>query len=143
MIAMPYRILLLAALGTACWGHGYVSGISRESDRRDAEAFQQAESAQAAFNRALDNGRRHAEAVIEWRRKARIYYRKWQERMNDVTDDQLAQCVPNPQPAVSYACLLGPDWVWLYNDAWFPDGNGSGAGGAAGVSIRAGSAADR
>lgn len=142
MIGWPYRILIVAVLAAASWGHGYVSGLDRESDRRDAEALKQYQAGQAAFNLALESGRRHAEAVIEWQRRARIYYRKWQERMDDVTDDQLAQCVSRPQPTASYACLLGPDWVGLYNDAWFPDGSAD-TGGTAGVSIGAGGAENR
>lgn len=40
MIPMPYRILAMVLLLLASLGAGYVYGISRESDRRDAQDLQ-------------------------------------------------------------------------------------------------------
>lgn len=40
MIPMPYRILAMVLLLLAGLGAGYVEGISRESDRRDAQDLQ-------------------------------------------------------------------------------------------------------
>lgn len=36
LIPWPYRWLILAALAAALWGHGYTTGLTHESNRRDA-----------------------------------------------------------------------------------------------------------
>lgn len=41
LIPTPYRILALLLLALACGGFGYVQGVSRESDRRDAAELKQ------------------------------------------------------------------------------------------------------
>lgn len=141
----PYRILAVVLLAAAVWGHGYTQGLARESDRRDAVALKAEQKAQEDFMRALETGSKHAAASIEWRRKARIYYQKWQERLNDAPDTQLSECVPPPAatPAAAPVCLLSADWVGLYNDAWFPDRLPADTGGAADLSVGSGPATPR
>ena len=118
-IPAPYRILALVLLLLAGIAFGYVQGISRESDRRDAQDVQQERADRAAFMGVLANGKRHADNAIEWQRKSRIYYINWQERLNHEKDANLAHCEP-AQGGVS-AALLSGTWVGLYNAAWLPD----------------------
>lgn len=118
IISTPYRILALVLLVLACIGFGYVQGLSRESDRRDAQDLQQERIDHQAFMDALANGKRHAANVIAWQRKAQTYYLNWQERLSHEKDANLAQCEP-AQAGVSTVLLSGT-WVGLYNAAWLP-----------------------
>ncbi len=146
VIPIPYRILALVLLIGACIGFGYVQGISRESDRRDAQELVKEREASKAFQRALLNGKQRASNVIAWQNKARIYYRNWQERLNHENDTQLAQCQqtqPVQQASVSTVLLTGT-WVGMYNSAWLPELDGQGdTGGAAYQIFQAGSVTPR
>ena len=127
-IPIAYRILAVAILCAVVWGHGYTKGLARESDRRDAVELKAEKKSQDDFHRALVTGRNHAKAAIEWRRKARNYYHKWQEKLDDTPDQQLSECAPtlastsSAAPTPAGVCMLSADWVGLYNDALFPDG---------------------
>jgi hypothetical protein len=144
-IPMAYRILAVLILCAAVWGHGYTKGLARESDRRDAVELQAEKKAHEDFMRALSNGRSYAKAAIEWRQKARNYYQKWQEKLNDTPDPQLSECIPVPSstPTAAHMCMLSADWVGLYNDAWFPDGMPRNTGGAVDLSVGTGPATPR
>lgn len=147
IISMPYRILALVLLLLAGVGFGYVQGLSRESDRRDAQALTKEREDGKAFQRALASGKQHAANVIAWRGKARIYYRNWQERLNHEKDTNLAQCEAQPgQPAQAgvHVMRLSPAWVGLYNTAWLPELDQQGdPGGAAYQIVAAGGATPR
>lgn len=124
LIPAPYRILAMVLLLLAGIAAGAVGGLTYESNRRDSQDLQQQREADKAFQSALASGKRHADNVIAWRGKARIYYRNWQERLNHENDTNLAQCQAQPgQPAQAgiSAVLLGPAWVGLYNAAWLPE----------------------
>lgn len=147
LIPAPYRILAIVLLALACVGFGYVQGVSRESDRRDALELKKARQDDALFLEAIDLGHRAAANAIEWKRRARIYYRNWQERLNHENDTNLAQCQAQPgQPAQAgiSAVLLGPAWVGLYNAAWRPELDaGSDTGGTAYQIVAAGGVTPR
>ncbi len=124
LIPAPYRILALVLLVLACIGFGYVQGIVRESDRREALELVKEREASKAFQRALASGKRHAGNVIAWQNKARIYYRNWQERLNHENDSQLAQCQTQPGQQAQAGIpgvLLSGTWLGLYNAAWLPE----------------------
>lgn len=124
LIPAQYRILAYVLLVLAGVAFGYVQGLSRESDRRDAQALIKEREDGKAFQRALASGKQHAANVIAWRGKARIYYRNWQERLNHEKDTNLAQCEAQPgQPAQAgvHVVRLGPAWVGLYNAAWLSE----------------------
>jgi hypothetical protein len=146
LIPTPYRILALVLLALACAGFGYVQGVSRESDRRDAIALQQERADHQAFAALLANGKRHAANVLAWQRKAQTYYLNWQRNLDETHDSQLAQCqTPDgtgAQPGGVPAALLSGTWVGLYNAAWRPElGAASDTGGAAAKVTAAGAAA--
>ena len=147
LIPAPYRILAYVLLVLAGVGFGYVQGLSRESDRRDAQELIKEREDGKAFQRVLASGKQHAANVIAWRGKARIYYRNWQERLNYEKDTNLAQCEAQPgQPAQAgvYVMRLGPAWVGLYNAAWLPERDQQGdTGGAAYQIVAAGGATPR
>lgn len=137
LITAPYRILALILLLLAGIAFGYVQGLSRESDRRDAQDLKQERLDHKAFMAALANGKRHADNFIAWQSKARIYYRNWQERLSHEKDTNLAQC--EPTQAGVHAALLSGTWVGLYNAAWLPDFTAKGdTGGAAAEVVAAG-----
>jgi len=144
-IPLAYRILAVVILCGSVWGHGYTKGLSRESDRRDAIELKAEKKAQKDFLDALATGREYAKQVIEWRRKAGNYYRKWQEKLDDTQDPQLSECIPAPYspPAVAHVCMLSADWVGLYNDALFPNGLPGHTGGAVDLSVGTGPATPR
>ena len=146
-IPTPYRIIAWVLLALTCLCFGYVEGISREADRRDALELKQSRYAEQDFMRVLANGKQHAAYLIEWQRKARIYYLNWQERLNHANESQLALCKTQPatQAQTGFAdVLLSATWVSLYNAAWNPDfaikGN---PGGVDGEVVEAGAATPR
>lgn len=147
LIPAPYRILALVLLLLAGIGFGYVQGLSRESDRRDAQERIKEREDDKAFQRALASGKRHAANVIAWQGKARIYYRNWQERLNHENDSQLAQCAENlvaGHQAGIPGVLLTATWVGLYNAAWLPEFDyQNDTGGAAHTLVEAGSVTPR
>lgn len=135
-IALRVIVPLLVIAGLCAWS--YSEGVSRESDRRDAEVLKEREQADKDYEAAAEAARIHAVAVIDWKRKAENYYRQWQERLNHVNDSELSECVTETQdekPGVVPGCMLSDDWVGLYNEAWFPDGT---PGAAAGTDAAAG-----
>ncbi|SEO64184.1 hypothetical protein [Nitrosovibrio sp. Nv6] len=123
-VSLALRVLVPVILAVSLWLWGYNSGVSRESDRRDAHELDIREKADEEYETAANAARTHAIASIEWKRRADSYYRKWQERLNHVNDDQLSECATatNEEKPGAGMCMLSPDWVWLYNDAWYPDG---------------------
>ena len=147
ILPAPYRILALVLLLLAGIGFGYVQGISRESDRRDAQTLTKERADNKVFMAALFSGKRHAANSIAWQNKSRIYYRNWQERLNYEKDTNLAQCEAQPGPPVQagvYVMRLGPAWVGLYNAAWLPELDGQGdTGGAAYQVFEAGAVTPR
>ena len=142
LISAPYRILALVLLLLAGIAAGVVFGLEFESNRRDALALQQERADRDAFLRALANGKKHANNYIAWQRKARIYYRNWQERLNHEKDTNLAECKAQPGTATQAGIstvLLSPVWIGLYNAAWQPEFSAEGdPGGAAGEIVEAG-----
>lgn len=148
LIPTPYRILALVLLVLVCIGFGYVQGISRESDRRDAQALKQERADHTAFMSALANGKRHAANVISWQRQARTYYLNWQERLDHENDANLATCETTdgtgPQPDRVHVALLSGTWVSLYNAAWLPkSAPASDPSGASAEVVAAGTATPR
>ncbi|SCX40432.1 hypothetical protein [Nitrosospira sp. Nsp1] len=139
VISLIVRIVLplLVVLVLCVWS--YSTGVSHESNKRDAHELILREKADDAYDAAAQAARNHAIASIEWKRKAESFYRKWQEKLNNVDDTRLSECITpgtpakdeNPAPA---GCLLSPAWVGLYNDAWHPDGLPADSGGAAAIS---------
>jgi hypothetical protein len=134
LIPTPYRILAWVLLLLAGVAFGYVQGISRESDRRDAQELVEEREDGKAFQRALANGKRHAANVAEWRNKARTYYRNWQEGLKNVPDNQLAECHQNGSKAGG-AVLLSGTWVGMYNAAWMPELDQQGDSGGTSYSL--------
>ena len=145
----PFRILVLVLLALACASFGYVQGLLRESDRRDAIALQQERVDRRAFMSALASGKTHAANVIAWQRKAQTYYLNWQRKLNEINDSQLAYCQTSdstgPQPdRVHAAALLSGTWVGMYNAAWLPESApASDPGGAAAEVVTAGTTTPR
>lgn len=146
-IPAPYRILALAAMLLTSIGFGYVQGISRESDRRDAIDLTKERAAETAFQKALENGKRHAVNVIVWQKKSEIYYRNWQEKLKNEKDGQLAECIDRATgtPIVDGADVrLGIAWIRLYNAAWLPEfDQARDTGGAAGEVVGSGTVTPR
>ncbi|MDP2805527.1 MAG: hypothetical protein Q8O24_06245 [Gallionellaceae bacterium] len=122
------RALIVMLLVIAGIAFGLVAGLSYESNRRDAQELKAVRAGEDRFMRALANGRAHAINEIEWRNKARIYYRNWQERLKHVPDNELAQCHQSQQsqPAAAPTVLLSALWIRLYNSAWNPAVDGQG-----------------
>lgn len=142
MIPVPYRILAMVFLLLGGIAFGYTNGLSRESDRRDAQDAAKERQAAQAFQRAVENGRKHAKNVIEWRKKAQTYYQQWQEELNNVPDNQLAEC--SEQPANAHVVLLTGSWVRLYDAAWLPGiDQSSDTGGASYALVEAGAVTPR
>lgn len=141
LIPALYRILATVLLLLAGIAAGAVGGLTYESNRRDALELKQARQDGALFMEAIGLGRRAAANAIEWKRRARIYYRNWQERLNHENDTNLAQCQAQPgQPAQAgiHVVLLGPAWVGLYNAAWLPEFDQGDTGGTAYQIVEAG-----
>lgn len=106
LIPAPYRILALVLLALACIGFGYVQGISREADRRDAQELQQTRAGIVAADK--ESARREAVGAQREvvREKIRVVYRTIRERVNvyvDTHDD--------------VACGLDADGLRLWNAA--------------------------
>jgi uncharacterized membrane protein YraQ (UPF0718 family) len=128
---------LLALLAAAIW-FGVVQGVTYESNRRDALALQQMREGDALFLEAVSLGRQAAANAIEWKRRARTYYRNWQERLNHEKDTNLAQCQQ------AGAVLLSGAFVGMYNAAWLPEYAAAGdTGGAAAEVVTAGAVTPR
>lgn len=146
-VPWPGRALAVLLLLLAGIAFGAVAGLRYESNKRDAQALQQKRADEQVLQFTLANGKHHAEAVIAWRNKARIYYRNWQERLSHENDTQLAQCKTQPgaqaQAGLS-ALQLGATWVSLYNAAWLPQlEQQDDTGGAAYSLVEAGAATPR
>lgn len=140
------RVLAVLLLTLAGIAFGLVAGLRYESNSRDAQDLKAARNSEKRFMQALANGRTHAINEIEWRNKARIYYRNWQERLKHAPDNQLAECSQPLQhvPAAAPTVRLSAVWVGLYNAAWAPDFDRQGdTVGAAGEVIEAGAVTPR
>ncbi|KAF0205523.1 MAG: hypothetical protein FD173_966 [Gallionellaceae bacterium] len=140
------RVLAVLLLTLAGIAFGLVAGLHYESNSRDAQELKTARSGEERFMKALANGRTHATNEIEWRNKARIYYRNWQERLKHAPDNQLAECSQplKSAPATATTVLLSGVWLSLYNAAWIPDFDQQGdSGGAAGEVVEAGAVTPR
>ena len=90
ILPAPYRILAIVLLALACIGFGYVQGVSRESDRRDALELKQARIDASAADK--ESTRREAVGAAREvvREKIRVVYRTIKERVNvyiDTHDD--------------------------------------------------------
>lgn len=131
-IVLPLLIVLVLCI----WS--YSAGVSRESDRRDAHDLVLQQKAEKDFEAAAEAATFHAVQAMEWKRKADRYYRKWQEKLNNVEDTGLSECSP-----AAAGCLLSPDWVRLYNDAWQPDGAPANTAGADAIPGGTGAATPR
>lgn len=147
-IPASVRILAVLLLLLAGIAAGAVVGLKYESNRRDALELHQERESNKRFLAALDNGKQHAAAAIDWQNKARIYYRNWTEALKHETDSTLAQCQTTDgagaQQGGIHAVLLSPAWVGLYNAAWTPDfAIRSDSGGAAYSLIETGSVTPR
>ena len=147
VIPWQSRALAVLLLALTCVAAGVVIGLNYESNRRDAVELAQQRQNDTLFLEAINLGHRAAANAIEWKRRARIYYRNWQERLSNEKDTNLAHCEAQPgQPpqAGVHAVLLGPAWVSLYNDAWLPGfDTQSDTGGAAYQIVGAGAATPR
>lgn len=140
------RALIVMLLVIAGIAFGLVAGLSYESNRRDAQELKSVRAGEDRFMRALTNGRTHAINEIEWRNKARIYYRNWQERLKHAPDNELAQCrqPQQPQSTTAPSVLLSALWIRLYNAAWNPSVDREGdTSGAEGEVVEAGSVTPR
>lgn len=112
-IPTPYRILALVLLIGACVGFGYVQGITRESDRRDAQALEQTRTAHAAADK--ESTRREAVgAAREVKRETiRVVYRTIKEKA-----DENIQKNTGPDESRSYVnCSLDTDGLRIWNAA--------------------------
>jgi len=125
IISVALRVLIPVLIIAGLCGWSYREGVSRESDRRDAQELKDKKQADKDYEAAAQAATTHAVAAIDWKRKAENYYRKWREEFDDVNDGQLSECVTvkeKEKPAAVAGCLLSDDWVRLYNASWFPDG---------------------
>lgn len=114
LITWPYRILVLAFLLLAGIGFGYVEGISRESDRRDAQELTRAldtNKAQAAAQTKADKESARRENVgaqrETTREQIRIVYRTIKEQADEIVKNT---------PAIN-TCGLDADGLRVWNDA--------------------------
>lgn len=137
----PWFIVITLVLLIGGAGTGFVGGLTWEANKRDAQELRTTKDSMAFFMHALERGKSNVRELIEWRQKARIYYRNWQKGMNDVPDTQLAQCAPSAAPGTGAApgtVVLSADFVRLYNDAWLPaELNAGDTSGAAGEIVEA------
>lgn len=137
----PWFIVLSLVLLVGGAGAGFVGGLTWESNKRDAEAHHATKDSMAAFMARLERGKEKVHELIEWKRKARIYYLNWQKELSNVPDTQLAECetahttpgaYPAPPTSSPGTVVLSADFIRLYNDAWLPTGLDAGdTGGAA------------
>lgn len=121
MTAVPWqgRVLAILLLTLSTLSAGFYAGVTHESNRRDAQQLKIERQADHNFQHALANGKQRAAEVIEWQRKADIYYRNWQEELNHVPDQQLAECKTGINAPAGV--LLSSVWLGLYNAAWLPE----------------------
>ncbi|ADE10460.1 hypothetical protein [Sideroxydans lithotrophicus] len=131
------RALALLLLVIACIAFGVVAGLKYESNRRDALELKQKRVDDKLFLEAVALGHQAAANAIEWKRRARIYYRNWQERLNHEQDSNLAQC----QQAGDV--LLSGTFVGMYNAAWRIESDQGDSAGAAAEVVAAGSVTPR
>lgn len=122
-------VLLLVMAGLLA---GVSLGLNYESNRRDALELKQARIDDALFMEAISLGRQAAKNALEWKRRARIYYRNWQERLDHEKDINLAHC----QQAGDV--LLSGTFVGMYNAAWLPGLDQGDPAGAAAEVVAAG-----
>lgn len=115
-LTLPWhtRLAIILLLLVAGMYFGAVMGLNYESNRRDALELKQKRIDDAIFMEAVGLGHQAAQNAIEWKRRARIYYRNWQERLDHEKDTNLAQC----QQAGDV--LLSGTFVGMYNSAWLP-----------------------
>lgn len=73
LIPWGWRWVILAALSAALWGHGYTTGLTRESDRRDAQDLARLKTAVNLGNR-LSGKLAQAETTIQIKTVERIKY---------------------------------------------------------------------
>ncbi len=103
LIPLPYRILALALLAAALWGHGYVKGVSGESGRQEAAAA----SAQAAewdrHTQALARGQAAVRAAQQAKLGRDTVHRNLRQEISHAQNRDLAvpECpsLPSPLPA--------------------------------------------
>lgn len=126
------RLLVFAAVLAAVAGYGYVQGVSRESDRRDALELAQrkADDAERAVFAAF--GQKKAGEALAARRRAAGYYRSLQEAIAHAQPQTLAQADCPPAAASSALgmpaaravdLVLTGEFVRLYNAAWAAAGS--------------------
>lgn len=136
-ISWQGRALIVLLLVVAGITLGLVTGLSYESNRRDAQELKTMRAGEDRFMRALANGREHAENEIVWRGKSHRYYKLWRERIKRDVEKEFATCEQS-EPAAAPAVHLSALWVGMYNAAWMPDLDGQGdPGRAAGEVIEA------
>jgi hypothetical protein len=146
IISVALRVLIPVLIIAGLCVFSYREGVSRESDRRDAQAFREKEQADKDYEAAAQAATTHAVAAIDWKRKAENYYRKWREEFDDVNDGKLSECITikeKEQPVAVAGCLLSDDWVRLYNASWFPDGAPDAPTGTDATAVGSGSATPR
>ena len=106
LIPAPYRILAIVLLALACIGFGYVRGVARESDRRDALELEQTRAGVAAADK--ESARREAVGAQRevTREKIRVVYRTIKEKVNVYIDTR-----------ANVDCGLDADGLRLWNAA--------------------------
>lgn len=107
LVPLPYRILAIVLLIGACIGFGYVKGVSREADRRDALDARAQQAAQLAAN---NESARRAEIGAQrevTREKIRVVYRTIKEKADETVKNNSG----------AYACSLDADGLREWNAA--------------------------
>jgi len=106
VIPLPYRVLALLLLALACIGFGYVQGVTRESDRRDAQELHSIRAGVAAADK--ESTRREAVGAAREvvREKIRVVYRTIKEKVNVYIDTH-----------ANVDCGLDADGLRLWNAA--------------------------
>ena len=108
ILPAPYRILALVLLLLAGIGFGYVQGITRESDRRDAQELQRTRDGIAAADKESTRREALGSAREAKRETIRVVYRTIKEK----TDENIKS------NAVAYAaCGLDADGLRQWNAA--------------------------
>lgn len=139
-LTLPWynRLLIILLLVTVGLYAGVVLGLNYESNRRDALELQQQRADNTLFLEAVSLGRQAAANALKWKRRARIYYRNWQERLDHEKDTNLAHCQQ------AGAVLLSGAFVGMYNAAWLPEYATAGdTGGVAAEVVTAGAVTPR
>ena len=106
LIPTPYRILAVVLLALACIGFGYVQGLSRESDRRDAQELQRTRAGIAAADKESTRREALGSAREVTRETIRVVYRTIKEKVNVYIDTR-----------GSVDCGLDADGLRLWNAA--------------------------